>query len=165
MNPRPRDYDSPALPLSYSAVRNAEPVGANARVIYGRVPRVSSAEPGRGRLPSGGGTVDPAAAYEARADVADTGLTGGNTGLRLVKVGRLLRGWADITVRTDPERPDGALVDWTEELWLPGLRGPTRRLGDRVGPIVFGRVVDAVLARAADDDQDAVRPTRPGSAP
>ncbi len=42
--------------------------------------------------------------------------------LRLVKVGRLLRGWADITVRTDPERPDGALVDWTEELWLPGLR-------------------------------------------
>ena len=85
MNPRPRDYDSPALPLSYSAVRNAEPVGANARVIYGRVPRVSSAEPGRGRLPSGGGTVDPAAAYEARADVADTGLTGGNTGLRLVQ--------------------------------------------------------------------------------
>ena len=85
--------------------------------------------------------------------------------LRLVKVGRLLRGWADITVRTDPERADGAVVDWTEELWLPGLRGPTRRLGDRVGPIVFGRVVDAVLARAADNDQDAVRPTRPGSAP
>src|SRR5918994_2096299 len=85
--------------------------------------------------------------------------------LRLVKVGRLLRGWADITVRTDPDRPDGALVDWTEELWLPGLRGPTRRLGDRAGPIVFGRVVDAVLARAADDDQDAVRPTRSGSAP
>jgi hypothetical protein len=83
--------------------------------------------------------------------------------LRLVKVGRLLRGWADITVGADPDRPDAALVDWTEELWLPGLRRWTRRIGDRVGPVLFGRVVDAVLARAAGDAQDAVQPARPGS--
>ena len=85
--------------------------------------------------------------------------------LRLVKVGRLLRGWADITVRADPDRPDGALVDWTEELWVPGLRRPTRRIGDRVGPLLFGRVVDALLARAAGDVEDAARPGRPGDLP
>ena len=68
--------------------------------------------------------------------------------LRLVKVGRLLRGWADITVLPDPEAPGAARVEWVEELWLPGLRRVTRPVGDRLGPILFGRVVDGVLARA-----------------
>ena len=75
--------------------------------------------------------------------------------LRLVKIGRLLRGWADIRVGPDPDRPGGARVDWTEEVWLPGLPRPTRPLGDRLGPRLFGRVVDGVLARA---EQAAVRP-------
>lgn len=69
--------------------------------------------------------------------------------LRLVKVGRLLHGWADITVLPDPESPGGARVEWVEELWLPGLRRLTRPVGDRLGPALFGRVVDGVLARAA----------------
>ncbi|HET6968355.1 MAG TPA: hypothetical protein VFI44_08770 [Ornithinibacter sp.] len=68
--------------------------------------------------------------------------------LRLVKVGRLLRGWADITVLPDPQAPGAARVEWVEELWLPGLRRVTRPVGDRLGPILFGRVVDGVLARA-----------------
>ena len=69
--------------------------------------------------------------------------------LRLVKVGRLLHGWADITVAPDAQAPGGARVQWVEELWLPGLRRLTRPVGDRLGPFLFGRVVDGVLARAA----------------
>ena len=68
--------------------------------------------------------------------------------LRLHKTGRLLRGWAEITVTEDPRRPGGAVVSWVEELWLPGLARVTRPLGDRLGPLLFGRVVDGVLARA-----------------
>lgn len=75
--------------------------------------------------------------------------------LRLVKTGRLLRGWADITVGPDPGSPGGSMVTWVEELWLPGLRRATRPLGDRFGPLLFGRVVDGVLERAV---MDAVRP-------
>jgi hypothetical protein len=83
--------------------------------------------------------------------------------LRLVKTGRLLRGWAEIRVGPDPDRPGGARVDWTEEVWLPGVRGPTRPLGDRLGPRLFGRVVEGVLARA---EREAVRPVRgPGGRP
>jgi hypothetical protein len=68
--------------------------------------------------------------------------------LRLVKTGRLLRGWAEITVEPDPRDPGAAHVTWTEELWLPGLRRLTRRAGDRLGAVLFGRVVDGVLDRA-----------------
>jgi hypothetical protein len=68
--------------------------------------------------------------------------------LRLVKTGRLLHGWADITVTDDPLVPGGATVEWTEELWLPGLRRLTRPLGDRLGLAVFGRVVEGLLRRA-----------------
>ena len=68
--------------------------------------------------------------------------------LRLVKVGRLLRGWAEITVLPDEESPGGSRVEWVEELWLPGLRRVTRPLGDRLGAGLFARVVDGVLARA-----------------
>lgn len=66
--------------------------------------------------------------------------------LRLVKTGWLLRGWADIVVRRVEH---GSEVDWTEELWLPGLRRVTRPLGDRLGPLLFNRVVDGLLADAA----------------
>ena len=69
--------------------------------------------------------------------------------LRLVKTGRFLHGWAEITVAADPDAPGGSLVSWTEELWLPGLRRLTRPAGDRLGAVLFSRVVDGLLARAA----------------
>ena len=49
----------------------------------------------------------------------------------------------------DPEPSGGALVEWTEEIWLPGLRRLTRGAGDRLGLVLFSRVVDGLLARAA----------------
>lgn len=70
--------------------------------------------------------------------------------LRLVKTGRLLRGWADIRVAPEPHGAGGALVEWTEELWLPGAARLTRPVGDRLGPALFTRVVDALLERAVD---------------
>ncbi|MGL5817223.1 MAG: SRPBCC family protein [Phycicoccus sp.] len=66
--------------------------------------------------------------------------------LRLVKTGRLLHGWAEITV--DPEGGEGSRVTWREELWLPGLRWATRPVGDRLGAVLFGRVVDGLLEAA-----------------
>lgn len=68
--------------------------------------------------------------------------------LRLVKTGRFLHGWADIEVEPDPTAPGGSRVVWTEEIWLPGLRRLTRPLGDRLGPLLFGRVVEGLLHRA-----------------
>ncbi|HWS58793.1 MAG TPA: SRPBCC family protein [Actinotalea sp.] len=68
--------------------------------------------------------------------------------LRLVKTGRVLHGWADITVDPDPEAPGGSRVVWSEELWLPGLRALTRPIGDRLAGVLFARVVDGLLARA-----------------
>lgn len=79
-----------------------------------------------------------------------TGLASGRR-LRLVKTGWFLRGWADIEVR---DAGDGTEVGWTEELWLPGLRRLTRPVGDRLGPLLFGRVVDGLLA---DADREAGR--------
>ncbi|GAA4412010.1 hypothetical protein GCM10023168_33430 [Fodinibacter luteus] len=69
--------------------------------------------------------------------------------LRLVKTGRLLRGWADITLDADADASGGSRVTWTEELWLPGLRRLTRPVGDRLGVILFTGLVDGLLARAA----------------
>ena len=69
--------------------------------------------------------------------------------LRLVKTGRFLHGWAEIRVAADPVAPTGSLVSWTEEIWLPGLRRLTRPAGDRLGVVLFSRVVDGLLARAA----------------
>jgi carbon monoxide dehydrogenase subunit G len=68
--------------------------------------------------------------------------------LRLVKTGRFLHGWAEIAVEP---HGDGSQVTWREELWLPGLRRVTRPVGDRVGPVLFGRVVDGLV-------EDAGRP-------
>lgn len=68
--------------------------------------------------------------------------------LRLVKTGRFLHGWADISVRPDPDAPGGSLVVWSEELWLPGLKTLTRPIGDPLARRLFTGVVDGVLARA-----------------
>lgn len=65
--------------------------------------------------------------------------------LRLVKTGWLLRGWAEITVT---DAADGSQVEWTEELWLPGLRRLTRPVGDRLGAVLFGRVLESLVDEA-----------------
>lgn len=70
------------------------------------------------------------------------------TRLRLVKTGLWLRGWAEITVEPDG---GGSQVLWVEELWIPGLRLLTRPLGDRLGPHLFGPVVDALIAGVTPD--------------
>ncbi len=75
--------------------------------------------------------------------------------LRLVKTGRFLRGWAEITVEPDPVAATGSLVSWVEELWLPGLRRATRPAGDRLGAVLFARVVDGLLARAVAGERSA----------
>jgi hypothetical protein len=75
--------------------------------------------------------------------------------LRLVKTGRFLHGWADIRVTADPVAPTGSLVSWTEEIWLPGLRRLTRPSGDRLGAVLFSRVVDGLLARAVTGERGA----------
>lgn len=67
--------------------------------------------------------------------------------LRLVKSGRLLDGWAEITVRP---ADGGAEVVWTEEIWPAGplrpLSRPTQRLTGRATRTMLGRVLDGVLA-------------------
>ena len=73
--------------------------------------------------------------------------------LRLVKTGRFLHGWAEIRVAADPVAPSGSVVTWTEELWLPGLRRLTQPPGDRLGVVLFSRVVDGLLARAVEGDR------------
>jgi hypothetical protein len=75
--------------------------------------------------------------------------------LRLVKTGRFLHGWADIRVTADPVARTGSLVSWTEEIWLPGLRRLTRPAGDRLGAVLFSRVVDGLLARAVTGERGA----------
>ena len=76
--------------------------------------------------------------------------------LRLVKTGRFLHGWAEIRVDADPVAPQRlARSSWTEELWLPGLRRLTRPAGDRLGAVLFSRVVDGLLARAVAGDRSA----------
>ncbi|HYO31342.1 MAG TPA: SRPBCC family protein [Nocardioidaceae bacterium] len=62
---------------------------------------------------------------------------------RMVKRGRLVRGWAVLTVTPTPE---GCLVTWTEDIRIrfvgPLLSVPV----GIVAPRVFGRLVDGLLA-------------------
>lgn len=102
--------------------------------------------------PSGAGTVFVARTGLGRASFADPmrveawqppTADGGLGRCRLVKTGRTVMGWAEIAVRADGA---GSRVRWEEELrvrWLPyGAGGVTRH----AGRLVFGRVVDTLLA-------------------
>ena len=64
---------------------------------------------------------------------------------RVRKTG-FLKGWAEAVVTA---YAGGSRLTWTEELWfeIPLLTGVTRRVGDVVGPLIFGPVVNR-LARA-----------------
>lgn len=63
---------------------------------------------------------------------------------RISKTGRL-SGWAEVVVIP---YAGGSRLTWTEELWLGsrGVRRLTTRVGDVVGPLLFGRVVDRLVA-------------------
>ncbi|MEU1515940.1 SRPBCC family protein [Streptomyces sp. NPDC005811] len=65
---------------------------------------------------------------------------------RLVKRGRVVRGWAEIEVRPTPDGPTRVL--WREDLTvrsLPSLFDPLLRTA---GHRMFGRAVDGLLRRA-----------------
>lgn len=61
---------------------------------------------------------------------------------RLVKQGRVVLGWAVLTV-TPTE--SGSEVRWHEEARLRGTRGPAERLVNRVVAGGFGRLLDGLL--------------------
>lgn len=65
---------------------------------------------------------------------------------RVRKTGRL-SGWAEVAVTP---YAGGSRLTWTEELWFGsgGLRRLTLAVGDAVGPLLFGRVVDRLVAVA-----------------
>ena len=67
---------------------------------------------------------------------------------RIRKTGTL-KGWAEAVVSP---YAGGSRLTWTEELWfdgVPGLRAVTRPLGDIFGRVIFGRVVDRLVANHA----------------
>jgi uncharacterized protein YndB with AHSA1/START domain len=68
---------------------------------------------------------------------------------RVVKTGRLLGGWAEVTVSPRPD--GGSRLDWVEDVVVRPL--PFKRLFepllDRASAWLYGRAVDAMLARAA----------------
>lgn len=63
---------------------------------------------------------------------------------RVRKTGRL-SGWAEVVVTP---YAGGSRLTWTEELWFGSrrLRRLTTGVGDLVGPLLFGRVVDRLVA-------------------
>lgn len=75
---------------------------------------------------------------------------------RIVKTGRLLGGWAEITITPDPHvcTPGvlGSRLDWIEEVVVRPL--PFKRLFapllDRASAWLYGRAIDAMLARAVE---------------
>lgn len=75
---------------------------------------------------------------------------------RIVKTGRLLGGWAEITVTPEPHISTpgdvGARLDWVEEVVVRPL--PFKRLFapvlDRASRWIYGRAIDAMLARAVE---------------
>lgn len=65
--------------------------------------------------------------------------------LRLEKVGRVLTGWADISLTSLPQ--GGTLVTWQEEV-VPAHAGTARRvrpLFDAAGRVIFGRALRRML--------------------
>ncbi|KRE54947.1 SRPBCC family protein [Phycicoccus sp. Soil748] len=74
----------------------------------------------------------------------------GTTGVfRVVKTGRLLGGWAEVTV--SPREDGGSRLDWVEDVVVRPL--PFKRffdpLLDRASAWLYGRAIDAMLVRAA----------------
>lgn len=74
--------------------------------------------------------------------------------MRLVKTGRPLRGWAEVTVAPRTPAPGarsgGSTVTWTEDLGPrgPGLSRALDPVSRRAGGLLFGRVLDGLVAEA-----------------
>ena len=87
---------------------------------------------------------DPA----APAPAGDEPATAAAGVFRVVKTGRLLGGWAEVTV--SPQADGGSRLDWVEDVVVRPL--PFKRLFepllDRASAWLYGRAVDAMLARA-----------------
>jgi uncharacterized protein YndB with AHSA1/START domain len=68
---------------------------------------------------------------------------------RVVKTGRLLGGWAEVTVTA--LGPGGTRVDWVEEVVVRPLpfKAAFAPLLDRVSVWLYGRALDAMLAEAS----------------
>lgn len=69
---------------------------------------------------------------------------------RVRKTGRVLAGWAAVSVDQDPADPAGTRLRWVEEITLRPVR-VGRFLAPAVDPLnraMFGRAVDAMVARA-----------------
>jgi hypothetical protein len=62
--------------------------------------------------------------------------------VRIVKQGRVVLGWAVLTV-TPIE--SGSIVRWHEEARLRWTRGPVVAIVDRVVAVGFGRLLDRLL--------------------
>lgn len=102
--------------------------------------------------PSGAGTVFVARTGPGRASFADPmrvavweppSTDGGPGRCRLVKTGRIVTGWAEISVGQDG---DGSHVRWEEELHVRGMPRGLSGLTRGAGRLVFGRAVDTLLA-------------------
>lgn len=74
----------------------------------------------------------------------------GRARFRVVKTGRVLGGWADVTFEPDGS---GTRLDWREDAVVRPL--PAKRLFDplvaRGSEWLYGRAIDAMLARAVRD--------------
>ncbi|MGW1145855.1 SRPBCC family protein [Streptomyces sp. NPDC002454] len=112
------------VPFTRITVTTPPPVGPGTRCV---------ARTGIGRL----GFDDP---MEITVWMPPTGSGPGRC--RLEKRGRLVHGWAEIEVRSDPS---GARVRWREELRVRGLPGPGDPLLAAAGRRLFGRTVDGLL--------------------
>lgn len=66
--------------------------------------------------------------------------------VRIVKLGPVLLGWADIEV--EPLGDGRSRVTWTEEITVAGLGALTRRLGDVGGKAMVGRALAGLVADA-----------------
>ncbi|MGA8978050.1 MAG: hypothetical protein WB473_02935 [Pedococcus sp.] len=80
---------------------------------------------------------------------------------RIVKTGRLLGGWAEITVTPEPHVSNpgamGSRLDWVEDVVVRPL--PFKRVFepvlDRVSAWLYGRAIDAMIARAVETTRGA----------
>jgi len=86
--------------------------------------------------------------WEPPSEAGGEGLGGGGR-FSMLKVGRVLDGWAD--VRVEPAPSGGATVTWTEDISLRPrpLRRLTQPLVDRAARAMFASALDAMLEEAA----------------
>ena len=72
----------------------------------------------------------------------------GPAGFRVVKTGRLLGGWAEVSLT--PREGGGTRVDWVEEVVVRPLPFPRAFAPalDRVSRWLYGRAIDGMLAQA-----------------